>query len=342
MSTKKTIYYGVGLSFFVAATSYLFNQLIPNDVLGLSLTSLIIGMLLNPFVEKRTLFESGINWTSKRILKLGIILSGITLSFSQIIETGQHALILMVFTLSTAFGVGILCRKFFKINWKLSSLLSVSTAICGGTAVATLGPTIKAKDSDIAYAISATFVFDLITVLLFPWIGHLLGLTDTGYGLWIGTAVNDTSSVVAAGYAFSDVAGSLATIVKLTRTLFIIPIVIIFSFIYAKREASEVSEGQSIDRPKINFFKIFPWFILGFVAVVGIRSTGLIPLEAVSSISFVSKFCLAMALASIGMKTSLKEVKNMGYKPMLAGVIIDTSVVIVSLIAQYYIVSLLV
>ena len=342
MSTRKTIYYGVGLSFFVAATSYLFNHLIPNDVLGLSLTSLIIGMLLNPFVEKRSLFESGINWTSKRILKLGIILSGITLSFSQIIETGQHALILMVFTLSTAFGVGILGRKFFKINWKLSSLLSVSTAICGGTAVATLGPTIKAKDSDIAYAISATFVFDLITVLLFPWIGHLLGLTDTGYGLWIGTAVNDTSSVVAAGYAFSDVAGSLATIVKLTRTLFIIPIVIIFSFIYAKREASEVSEGQSIDRPKINFFKIFPWFILGFVAVVGIRSTGLIPLEAVSSMSFVSKFCLAMALASIGMKTSLKEVKNMGYKPMLAGVIIDTSVVIVSLIAQYYIVSLLV
>lgn len=342
MSTRKTIYYGVGLSFFVAATSYLFNQLIPNDVLGLSLTSLIIGMLLNPFVEKRSLFESGINWTSKRILKLGIILSGITLSFSQIIETGQHALILMVFTLSTAFGVGVLCRKHFKINWKLSSLLSVSTAICGGTAVATLGPTIKAKDSDIAYAISATFVFDLITVLLFPWVGHLLGLTDTGYGLWIGTAVNDTSSVVAAGYAFSDVAGSLATIVKLTRTLFIIPIVIIFSFIYAKREASEVSEGQTIDRPKINFFKIFPWFILGFVAVVGIRSTGLIPLEAVSSISFFSKFCLAMALASIGMKTSLKEVKNMGYKPMLAGVIIDTSVVIVSLIAQYFIVSLLV
>jgi uncharacterized integral membrane protein (TIGR00698 family) len=224
--------------------------------------------------------------------------------------------------------VGYLCKRVFKINWKVASLLSVSTAICGGTAVATLGPTIRAKNRDIAYAISATFLFDIITVIAFPWIGRLLGLSDTGYGLWVGTAVNDTSSVVAAGYAFSDAAGSLATIVKLTRTLFIVPVVLAFSWIYAKKEKpSQASE-------KINIYKIFPWFILGFLTVVGIRTMDLIPANMITKISFASKFFMSMALASIGLNTSLKEVKNVGLKPMIAGVVIDTSVVIVSLIAQ--------
>lgn len=234
----------------------------------------------------------------------------------------------MAFTLTTSFGVGYICKKVFKINWKLASLLSISTAICGGTAVATLGPTIRAKNRDIAYAISATFIFDIITVIAFPWIGLLLGLGDNGYGLWIGTAVNDTSSVVAAGYSFSDAAGSLATIVKLTRTLFIVPIVLIFSWIYSKTKTS----SQSAEKVKIG--KVFPWFILGFLIVVGIRSTGFVPDNIVAGVSFLSKFFLSMALAAIGLKTSLKEVTGVGIKPMIAGVIIDISVVFVSLFAQ--------
>uniref|UniRef100_UPI00359FC2EC YeiH family protein n=2 Tax=Jeotgalibaca porci TaxID=1868793 RepID=UPI00359FC2EC len=273
-------------------------------------------------------YDSGMKWTSKYVLRAGIILAGITLSFSQVIEAGKYALVLMVFTLATAFGVGYLCKKVFKINWKLASLLSISTAICGGTAVATLGPTIHAKNRDIAYAISATFLFDMITVIAFPWIGQWLGLSDTSYGLWIGTAVNDTSSVVAAGYAFSDAAGVLATIVKLTRTLFIVPLVLIFSWIYAKKE----TPSQSAE--KVNIKNIFPWFILGFLIVVGIRSTGLLPETTVDIVAFLSKFFLSMALAAIGLKTSFKEIAGVGIKPMVAGVVIDVSVVFVSLFAQ--------
>ena len=198
----------------------------------------------------------------------------------------------------------------------------------GGTAVATVGPTIRAKNRDIAYAISATFIFDILTVIAFPYIGQWLGLSDTGYGLWVGTSVNDTSSVVAAGYAFSDAAGVLATIVKLTRTLFIVPIVLIFSWIYAKKEASTGS------REKVNIASIFPWFILGFLGVVALRTVGIIPETMVSPISSMSKFFLAMALGAIGLKTNLKEVSGVGFKPMVAAVIIDVSVVIVALIAQ--------
>ncbi|NLL39040.1 MAG: YeiH family putative sulfate export transporter [Clostridiales bacterium] len=319
---------GILLSGTIAAVSYMVSLFLPKGILGGTLIALILGMLLNPLLGRYKALETGINWTSKIILRTGIILSGIALSFSQVFKAGKYALILMAFTLATAFTVGYLCKRVFKINWKVASLLSVSTAICGGTAVATLGPTIRAKNRDIAYAISATFLFDIITVIAFPWIGRLLGLSDTGYGLWVGTAVNDTSSVVAAGYAFSDAAGSLATIVKLTRTLFIVPVVLAFSWIYAKKEKpSQASE-------KINIYKIFPWFILGFLTVVGIRTMDLIPANMITKISFASKFFMSMALASIGLNTSLKEVKNVGLKPMIAGVVIDTSVVIVSLIAQ--------
>lgn len=336
MSTIKKQSSGIILSAIIALTAYISNEVFHADLLGVTIISLLIGMLLNPILLKYNFLSDGIDWTSKYILRMGIILTGITLSFSQLMQSGKYAMILLVFTLTTSFGMGYICSKVFKINWKLSSLLSVSTAICGGTAVATLGPTIKADNKDIAYAISATFIFDIITVIAFPWIGHLLGLTDTGFGLWVGTAVNDTSSVVAAGYAFSDAAGMLATIVKLTRTLFIVPVVIIFSWIFAKKEMSKQVES-GFEKEKIEYFKIFPWFILGFIAMVALNSTGVVPTATASNISFISKFCLAMALGAIGLKTSLKEVSGVGIKPMIAGVVIDTSVVIVAFFAQAFI-----
>lgn len=328
MGQKRTQFSGIILSAIIAASAYIINELLPIDLLGSALIALLLGMILNPLISNYEGFNPGIDWTAKKVLRLGIILAGISLSFTQVVQAGKYALVLLVFTLVTAFGVGYLCQKVFKINWKLASLLSVSTAICGGTAVATVGPTINAKSRDIAYAISATFIFDMVTVIAFPIIGQLLGMSDTGYGLWIGTAVNDTSSVVAAGYAFSDAAGVLATIVKLTRTLFIVPIVLIFSWIHAKKEAN------LDNRAKVNVSKIFPWFILGFLVMVAVRSTGFIPDLMVTQIAWLSKFFLAMALASIGLKTSLKEVTGVGIKPMVAGVVIDISVVFVALFAQ--------
>jgi uncharacterized integral membrane protein (TIGR00698 family) len=328
MGNVKKYSSGILLSGGIAGMAYVISLFLPAGILGETLIALILGMLLNPLACRYEFLNPGINCTSKKILRAGIIIAGITLSFTEVIKAGKYALILMLFTFAAAFGVGYVCKRIFKINWKLSSLLSVSTAICGGTAVATLGPTIQAKNRDIAYAISATFIFDIITVIAFPWIGRLLGLGDTGYGLWIGTAVNDTSSVVAAGYAFSDAAGLLATIVKLTRTLFIVPVVLVFSWIYAKKE------GPSHTAAKVNIREIFPWFILGFLAMVSIRSMGFVPGNIVAGMSCLSKISLSMALAAIGLKTSLKEVAGVGIKPMIAGVIIDTSVVFVSLAAQ--------
>ncbi len=323
---------GLLLTLLLALVSIWLSSQIPGDILGTSILALILGMLCHPLLKKLPQASAGVDFASRTVLRLGIILMGISLSFSQVLMVGRYALLLMMCTLTTAFGGGYLLGCLFKVNWKLSSLLSASTAICGGTAVATLGPVIEAEDTHIAYAISATFLFDLLTVILFPWFGRLLGLPDMSYGLWVGTAVNDTSSVVAAGYGFSDAAGSFAVIVKLTRTLFIVPIVLVFSFIHARMKLR--SAGGTESEAKVNIASIFPWFVLPFIAMVALKSTGLLPEPAVAGISSLSKLFMLMAMGAIGLKTSFQEVKGVGWKPMFLGVAIDSSVVVVALAMQ--------
>jgi uncharacterized integral membrane protein (TIGR00698 family) len=257
---------------------------------------------------------------------------GITLSFSQVFQVGKYSLIVMCFTLLTAFGGGYLLGKLFGMNWKLSGLISAGTGICGGSAIAAIAPVIDAENRDIAYAISATFIFDILMVVLFPIAGRHFGMSDMGFGLWAGTAVNDTSSVVAAGYAFSDAAGTFSVVVKLTRTLSIIPTVLVFSFINERVNAKQHTQVNT--KRKVDIKKIFPYFILMFLGLVAIKSTGLVP-DAVSGfISSVSKFFMVMALGAIGLKTNFKEVASSGFKPMAHGFIISTLVVVVSFVVQ--------
>ena len=322
---------GLLLSAFVAAVAILLNTLIPGDIIGATVMALLVGMALNPLLNKYKFFDSGVSYTGKMILRIGIILMGVNLNLTDVLNVGKYSLFVMLFTMATAFGMGNLIGRLFGMNWKLTNLLSVSTAICGGSAVAAVGPVIKAKDEDIAYAISSTFIFDVLTVIVFPWIGIALGMSSIGYGLWTGTAVNDTSSVVAAGYAFSELAGNTAVIVKLTRTLFIIPYVLIFSVITERIEAR--AEGNTVKSP-VNLKKIFPYFVLFFLLVVIVRSIGIIPNGVIPTLSKGSKFCMVMALSAIGLKTSFGDIKNIGFKPMILGFIVDTLVVFVSIGVQ--------
>jgi uncharacterized integral membrane protein (TIGR00698 family) len=262
-----------------------------------------------------------------------------------VLKVGKFSLVVMLFTLITAFGGGYLFGKLFNMDWKLSSLISAGTGICGGSAIASIAPVIDAEDSDIAYAISATFIFDVLMVILFPIMGRYFGMSDLGYGLWTGTAVNDTSSVVAAGYAFSDIAGNFSVIVKLTRTLSIVPIVLIFSYINErlnrKAEVAAIESGEVAitvnQKKKVHIKKIFPWFILMFIGMVAIKSTGFLPQGVSSSLSSISKFLMVMSLGAIGLKTNFNKVAKSGFKPMLHGFIISALVVIVSFLVQMFI-----
>ena len=221
---------GVAVAVGVAFLAQFIEGLLPIHLIGASVIALFIGMTLNAFVDT-TVLKDGFKFTSKRLLKFAIILLGASLNIQTILTVGSMSIAVMTFTLLTCFGGGYFIGKALGLDWKLSNLISAGTGICGGSAIAAIAPVIDAEDRDIAYAMSATFIFDMIMIIAFPFMGHFLGLSDMAYGLWAGTAVNDTSSVVAAGYAYSEAAGDFATMVKLTRTLTIIPVVITFAYI---------------------------------------------------------------------------------------------------------------
>ena len=240
---------GIILSFVIAALAMWLESLLPIHLIGSAVIAMFIGMIINRFLTKTDIFASGIKFTSKKLLKFAIILLGLSLNITTVLQVGKMSLTVMVFTLLTCFGGGYFIGKALGLNWKLSNLISAGTGICGGSAIAAIAPTIDADDSDVAYAMSATFLFDMAMILLFPIMGRALGMTDQAFGIWAGTAVNDTSSVVATGYAFSEGAGDYATMVKLTRTLSIIPTVITFAFIQLgikRKEALENSKNSDL------------------------------------------------------------------------------------------------
>ena len=319
---------GIIICFGVAAASVLLEELIPGGILGASIIALFMGTIINSFFHPAWI-KPALKFTSKKILKLAIILLGASLSIGTIMNVGRMTFFVMLFTFGMCFGGGYFIRKLFGINWKLSNLISAGTGICGGSAVAALAPVIEADDKDVAFAMSSTFIFDMIMVAVYPIMGKLLGMGDMGYGIWAGTSVNDTASVVASGYAFSEAAGDFATMVKLTRTVAIIPTVLVFAYIsmrIKRKQLSVENNGQ-----KVKLTKIIPWFICGFLALAILNSVGCIPVAVATVIKNTSKFLMVTALAAIGLSTSLTDFKKAGLKPMFYGVTIDTLVTLTAL-----------
>ena len=328
---------GILLSVGVAALACWLESLLPIHLIGSAVIAMFIGMILNHFLKGTQLFAAGLTFTSKKILKFAIILLGLSLNITTILHVGQLSLTVMIFTLLTCFGGGYFIGRALGLNWKLSNLISAGTGICGGSAIAAIAPTIDADDNDVAYAMSATFLFDMAMIVLFPIMGQAMGMTDQAFGIWAGTAVNDTSSVVATGYAFSEGAGDFATMVKLTRTLAIIPTVITFAFVQLRLKRKEaIANAQNGDELKANFsvVKIFPWFILGFLALSIVASVFSIPATVVSGTKSASKFLMVCALSAIGLNTSFSSMKKAGIRPMIHGFIISALVVIVALLVE--------
>ena len=320
---------GIAICFAVAGLSVLLEKLIPGELLGASIIALFMGTIVNSFFHPKWI-QPALKFTSKKILKAAIILLGASLSVSTILSVGKMTFFVMIFTFAMCFGAGFFIRKLFGLNWKLSNLISAGTGICGGSAVAAIAPVIDADDKDIAFAMSSTFLFDMVMIALYPLMGKALGMSDIAYGIWAGTSVNDTASVVASGYAFSEAAGDFATMVKLTRTIAIIPTVLVFAWIGVRMKKKEMQATG--DDKKVNMMKIIPWFIGGFLLLAIINSVGLIPATVSGMMKSASKFLMVTALAAIGLNTSLLDFKKAGLKPMFYGVTIDTLVTITALV----------
>lgn len=246
-----------------------------------------------------------------------------------VLKAGQQTLLLMAFTLTATFLAAFFVGRLLKIGGDTTTLIGVGTAICGGSAIAATAPVIGASDEDVAHAVSTIFLFNVIAAFLFPVLGHAMHMSDHTLGLWAGTAINDTSSVVAAGYSFSNPAGALAVIVKLTRTLMIIPVTLALALVVSGKSAGDRAErGYSIA-------KIFPWFVLGFAAASVVSTFVPMPPGTTGFMGAAGKFVIVMAMAAIGLNTHLVKLATRGARPILLGLACWAVLALTSLGMQY-------
>ncbi len=330
MSKFKQYLPGILMCLAIAVPSSLLGKRIP--VVGGPVFGIVIG-IITAAIKRPSHFEMGIKYTSKKILQYAIILLGFEMNLFYVFTVGADSLLIIISTLTTSFLVAYFASKALKIEGKTATLVGIGTSICGGSAIAATAPVIGASDEEIAQSISTIFLFNIIAVFIFPALGHLFGLSDTGFGMWAGTAINDTSSVVAAGVSWSETAGNstalqLATIVKLTRTLMIVPITLVLA-VYTSRKSAK-KEGESF-----HFARIFPWFVLGFLAAALINTFLGMPASVSGTLVSVGKFMIVMAMSAIGLNTNLKKLLTNGIRPILLGLLCWIAVAGMSLLVQH-------
>ena len=314
------------------------------EVIGGPVFAILIGMVLALVVPARAgePLQKGVKFTSKKVLQYAVILLGFGLNLAQIAQVGATSLPIIVSTIATSLIVSfVLCRA-LNIPGKISTLVGVGSSICGGSAIAATAPVIDADDEEIAQAISVIFLFNVIAALVFPTLGGMLGLTNEGFGLFAGTAVNDTSSVTAAAAAWDGMhpgANTLdaATIVKLTRTLAIIPITLALAFwqVRLAKRAAAAGEGSGQAAGTFDLKKIFPFFILFFVLASVITTVFALPATVTAPIKELSKFFIIMAMVAIGFNTNIVKLVRTGGKPILMGLACWIAIACVSLGMQH-------
>lgn len=319
------------------------------EVIGAPVFAIIIGMVITAIFrsfssDKRV--APGITFTSKKILQWAVIILGFTLNIKTVLSVGGKSLPVIIATIAVSLLVSFIMCKVLKVDKKVSVLVGVGSSICGGSAIAATAPVIDADDEEIAQSISVIFLFNVIAALIFPTFGNAIGLTDEGFALFAGTAVNDTSSVTAAASAWDSMKGTnglvlaQATTVKLTRTLAIIPITLVLALVRTREAKKDGGTGS-----KISLKKIFPWFILYFVAASLITTfVAVLPQSSftelydnyfVTGAKWLAKFFIAMAMAAIGLNTNIVSLIKKGGKPIAMGFCCWVSITAVSLFMQH-------
>lgn len=333
MTKTKELAPGVLLCLALAVPCWLLGKAFP--VVGGSVFAILLGMVIALFYRNKAATQAGIAYTSKKILQYAVILLGFGLNLSEIARVGATSLPVILATISTSLIVSFVLHKLMHIPTNISTLVGVGSSICGGSAIAATAPVIDADDDEIAQAISVIFLFNIIAALTFPTLGSVLGLSNEGFGLLAGTAVNDTSSVTATAAAWDGMhpgANTLdqATIVKLTRTLAIIPITLALAvWRTAKAKRAGGNQGSSF-----SLKKVFPFFILFFVlasVITTVATTAGVDASVFQPFKELSKFFIIMAMGAIGLNTDLVKLVRTGGKPILMGLCCWVAIAVVSL-----------
>lgn len=328
MDTIKNNALGVILCLIISLPAYYLGKLFP--LVGGPVFAILMGMIITFFFKDKSKVQAGITYTSKKILQYAVILLGFGMNLKEILKIGTSSLPIIISTITTSLVVAFVLCKILKIPSKIATLIGVGSSICGGSAVAATAPVIEADDEEIAQAISVIFLFNILAALIFPTLGGIIGLSNDGFGLFAGSAVNDTSSVTATAAAWDGIHKSNtldhATIVKLTRTLAIIPITLVLAF---KR-----TRDNSKNSSKVDLKKIFPYFILFFVLASIITTVFSLPGSITAPIKDLSKFFIIMAMAAIGLNTNIVKLVKSGGKPIFLGFCCWVAITIVCLLMQ--------
>jgi uncharacterized integral membrane protein (TIGR00698 family) len=313
--------FGFLLALAVAIVAAVFGHFVP--IVGAPVFAIVLGAIIATVRAPGPALKPGITFASKQLLQWSIVLLGFHLSVMQIVQGGLQSLPVMLGTLAIVLVLAYFVGKALGLDRDIRRLIGVGTAICGGSAIAAVSSVIEADQADIAYSLGVVFLFNVVAVLIFPALGHLMALSQHAFGLWAGTAINDTSSVVAAAFSYGREAGNNAVIVKLTRTTLIVPIVVFYGW-KKIRQAQAGAEG-------IKWRAIIPWFILYFLIAAAINSLGLIPTVAQAPLQELALFSITVALAGVGLGTDINKIRAAGVRPLVLGAILWVAIALSSL-----------
>lgn len=329
---------GILLCLAIAVPSWFLGKAFP--IIGGAVIAILAGMVVTLLLRDKSGMEPGIRFVSKKVLQWAVILLGFGMDLNVVVQTGRQSLPIIVCTISVSLLVAFFLHRWMQIPSKVATLVGVGSSICGGSAIAATAPVIDADEEEVAQAISVIFFFNVLAALLFPALGQAVGFdTASGeaFGIFAGTAVNDTSSVTATAATWDSMwnLGSAtldkAVTVKLTRTLAIIPITLVLAFLRTRREKQD--GGNRVD-----FKKIFPFFILFFIAA-SIVTTVAVHFGASASVfdpvKELSKFLIVLAMAAIGLNTNIVKLIRNGGKPIALGGCCWASITAVSLVMQH-------
>jgi uncharacterized integral membrane protein (TIGR00698 family) len=320
---------GLALVALLAAVAYASTLILP-DVFGAVTSGLFLGIIVAN-VRPLPQTEAGAKAAKAWFLPLGILLLGARLSLADILSTGLGAILVLAVDIVLVLVVTIGLGRTLGLSEKLSVLIGVGTSICGNTAIAATAPVIKAPERDLSFAVATITLFGTAAVIVYPLIGHALGMSDDLFGHWVGAAVNDTSQVTATAFSYSVEAGETATIVKLTRNTLMVPVIFAVGMWFAARESRQA--GADERRSWLGSArKAVPPFLIGFLALALVNSAGYIPEELATLLTRVSQVLIVMALVGVGLTTKVSALRQTGPAPFLMGLAVAVMLAIVSLV----------
>ncbi len=352
---------GIALAAAVVVAAVLIADAI-NSLLGLRglvsfiLVAIVLGMLIRNTIGLSAVFAPGVTFCLKKLLRLGIILLGIRLSIIEVLEIGVFGIPIVVGAVLTGLVVATIATRRLGLPERLGTLIAIGTAICGATAIVAAAPGIRAKEEEVTYAIANITVFGIAAMLLYPFLGHLIfGGNVIEVGLFLGTSIHETAQVAGAGIIYDQTfnvtaspnAADIAIVSKLVRNLLMVIVIPAITYVYVRRQREQ---GEELGE-RTRIIDMMPMFILGFLAMAVFRSIGDAGVESsgtafsiwgaeawddlVHAIRTVAEYCLAMAMAAVGLGTSFNQLKGLGFKPFLVGIAAAVSVGAVSIVLVF-------